>query len=121
VADRTITVDELANALQIWRASGDGAFLSQPEAAALRLFGIAEAWRLPPVVAIRRYMREAGWDEGVHGSAGSVFTRDGAKIGVPHEDDDQVAVRGVLMRLAATEGRKPSEVVRDILAAREPA
>jgi hypothetical protein len=120
MADETITRDELASALQIWRASGDGTFLSQPESAARRLFSIAAAWRLPPVAAIRRYMRETGWDEGVHGSAGSVFAKGAAKIGVPHEDDDQVAVRGALTRLAASEMRSPAEVARDILAAREP-
>lgn len=67
--------------------------------------------------AIARYMRATGWDvEGKQGTYGSVFTKAGGVIGVPHEDDDPDAVRMALYRLAVAEGIPADEMAAAVLA-----
>jgi hypothetical protein len=73
---------------------------------------------LPPVTAIRAYMRATGWAEGPQGSHGSVFTKGEIKVCVMHEDDDPDAVRMALYRLAQAEERSPDETAAAVLAHR---
>jgi hypothetical protein len=77
--------------------------------------------------SIARYMRATGWEvEGKQGTYGSVFTKGGGVISVPHEDDDPDAVRMSLYRLAVAEKREAGETeaairsYRDARAATKP-
>lgn len=64
---------------------------------------------LPSVDQLHAYLRFKGWQELSPGPVGSVWTIDHARIGVPHEDDDEL-VLGAVKRVARAEGRSLKEV-----------
>jgi hypothetical protein len=58
---------------------------------------------------LQTYLRFKGWRELPPGPAGSLWTKDEARIGVPHEDDDFL-IEGSIDRIAKFERRTPKEV-----------
>ncbi len=76
-----------------------------------------DAGALPSAAALRAYMTAAGWAEREPGGpAGSIWVKDGRRIGVPYDDHDAILIPGVVNRLAEAEGRTPAEVTRTVLA-----
>ncbi len=68
------------------------------------------AMALPSVGQLQAYLRYKGWQELSPGPVGSVWTSDHARIGVPHDDDDDELVLGAVKRVARVEGRSLKEV-----------
>jgi hypothetical protein len=60
---------------------------------------IEQAYRLPELGELRTYLQLNGWVEGYPGPSGSLWSKQGYKIGVPLIDDEAVK-RGALERLA---------------------
>lgn len=59
---------------------------------------------LPGADELVAYLRSTGWLAGSPGSGGTLWTKDGMRIGVP-EEMDEVFVRSVLGRIAKAEQR----------------
>jgi hypothetical protein len=58
----------------------------------------------PALQDVQRYLRHQGWQANRPGVAGTLWTKDGTQIGVPHEPDDEL-ILGIVARLAAFEKR----------------
>lgn len=68
---------------------------------------------LPGSTQLRSYLRFKGWRELAPGPAGSLWTQDDVRIGIPHEDDEFL-IKGSIERIAKYEQRKPKEVTDSI-------
>ncbi|MEH0821509.1 hypothetical protein [Micromonospora sp. CPCC 205739] len=58
---------------------------------------------LPELPDLRAFMRHAGWIEFPPGPAGSFWSKNNFRIGVPHDDEDPDIISGVVQRIAAVE------------------
>lgn len=70
---------------------------------------MGEVYTVPSVADLRAYLRLRGWVEQAPGPAGVLWVKDGVRVGVPSELDDDLA-RGVVERLARAEQRSPRAV-----------
>jgi hypothetical protein len=68
---------------------------------------------LPSTTQLQTYLRFKGWRELAPGPAGSLWAIDGARIGVPHDDDDFL-IEGSIDRIAKLEGRTSKDVGNSI-------
>jgi hypothetical protein len=69
---------------------------------------------LPGIGELRAYLRFKGWQELSPGVAGSIWVNDGARLGVPYEDDDPELIEGAILRISKVEQRQPKEVADSI-------
>jgi hypothetical protein len=65
---------------------------------------------LPAIRDIYTYLRFKGWSEVASGSAGTTWTDDQVRIGVPYDDTDPDLVESALQRIARAEHRDLREV-----------
>lgn len=70
---------------------------------------MADKYSLPDTQDIRTYLDFKGWTEHPPGSAGTLWTKDSAQIGIPNQLDEDLT-QDVLRRLARTERRSTHEV-----------
>jgi hypothetical protein len=60
---------------------------------------------LPTLHEVRRFLEFTGWSESASGPAGVMWTRNGNRLGVPHENaGDPYLISGIVERVAAAEG-----------------
>jgi len=69
---------------------------------------------LPSAVQIRAYLRRKGWEQHPPGRAGSLWARGSYRVGVPHDDEDVMLIRGAIERIARAEGRSETVVAREM-------
>jgi hypothetical protein len=69
---------------------------------------------LPGISELHAYLRFRGWQQLSPGAAGSIWIKDGVRIGVPYEADDPELIEGSIRRLAKDESRQVKEVIDSI-------
>jgi hypothetical protein len=58
---------------------------------------------VPDIKDVRDYMRKTGWSEYPPGPAGSLWSKNGSRVGVPNNGKDADTVLGVIQRIAVAE------------------
>ena len=64
---------------------------------------------MPTTAQLQAYLRLKGWHELPPGPAGSLWEKDAARIGIPH-DNDNFLITGSIDRIASLERRNPKDV-----------
>lgn len=66
-------------------------------------------YALPSVDALRSYLRFNGWRELPPGPVGALWVNNGARVGMPNEEDEDL-IQGAIERVALSERRAPKDV-----------
>ncbi|URN13062.1 hypothetical protein LUW77_20355 [Streptomyces radiopugnans] len=71
--------------------------------------------RMPTIAQIRMYLQAEGWQSQPPGSAGTIWIRDDAMVGIPSDvNSDPEVSKGIVERIARHERRNPKEVALSI-------
>jgi hypothetical protein len=73
------------------------------------VMAVVADYSLPKVSDLHAYLSFEGWSQRREGLAGTLWIKDGRRVGVPFDSDADL-IRGVVERVALAEGRTAKEI-----------